>query len=99
VLKPPRRAGPAPRRSAPRRSTPTRPSERPTPSTSANPDAVGDPGASGSASLEVVDADEPPLRVFFGTTPLDLIRDEYAGRIETRGQWSDLSRQAHGHAA
>ena len=37
----------------------------------------GDPQATGSAILELVDADEPPLRVFFGTGTLDMIRAEY----------------------
>lgn len=45
-----------------------------------------------------LDADEPPLRVFFGQTPIDLIKDEYAGRIETWEQWSDVSNRAHGPA-
>jgi hypothetical protein len=63
-----------------------------------NPDAVGGPEATGPAVLDVVDADEPPLRLFFGKTPLDLIKDEYAGRIETWEQWSDVSNRAHGPA-
>ena len=37
----------------------------------------GDPEATGPAILELVDADEPPLRVFFGTGTLDMIRAEY----------------------
>jgi len=63
----------------------------------ANPDAVGDPDATGPAILEVVDADEPPLRIFFGATPLDLVRDDYAHRIETWEQWDGLSKRAHGN--
>ena len=38
----------------------------------------GDPEATGPAILELVDADEPPLRVFFGVGTLDMIRAEYA---------------------
>ncbi len=34
----------------------------------------GDPQATGSAILELVDADEPPLRVFFGTGTLEMIK-------------------------
>ena len=34
----------------------------------------GDPEATGPAILELVDADEPPLRVFFGSGPLDMIK-------------------------
>ena len=63
-----------------------------------NPEAVGDPEATGPAILELVDATDPPLRVFFGAKPLDLIRDEYAHRIETWEQWNDLSQRAHGNA-
>jgi len=62
-----------------------------------NPDAVGDPEATGPAILEVVDADEPPLRIFFGATPLDLVREDYAQRVETWEQWDDLSKRAHGN--
>ena len=58
----------------------------------------GDPDATGPAILDIVDADDPPLRVFFGTGPLDIIRAEYAERIETWERWDDLSRAAHGAA-
>ena len=37
----------------------------------------GDPEATGPAILELVDADEPPLRAFFGAGLLDMIRAEY----------------------
>ena len=63
-----------------------------------NPEAVGDPEATGPAILELVDATDPPLRVFFGATPLGLIRGEYAHRIETWEQWNELSQRAHGNA-
>jgi NAD(P)-dependent dehydrogenase (short-subunit alcohol dehydrogenase family) len=56
----------------------------------------GDPDATGPAMLELVDADEPPLRIFFGQGTLDMIRDEYARRIATWEAWEDLSRRAHG---
>jgi NAD(P)-dependent dehydrogenase (short-subunit alcohol dehydrogenase family) len=58
----------------------------------------GVPEATGPAILELVDAPEPPLRVFFGVGPLDIIRDEYARRIATWEEWDDLSRRAHGIA-
>jgi NAD(P)-dependent dehydrogenase (short-subunit alcohol dehydrogenase family) len=65
----------------------------------AAPAGRGDPEATGPAILEIVDADEPPLRVFFGIGPLDIIRDEYARRIAGWEQWDDLSRAAHGDGA
>jgi len=65
----------------------------------AAPAGPGDPDATGPAILEIVDADEPPLRIFFGIGPLDIIRAEYAQRIETWERWDDLSRAAHGAGA
>ena len=56
----------------------------------------GDPEATGPAILELVDAEDPPLRVFFGDGPLGMIREEYARRIATWEQWNDLSVRAHG---
>ena len=56
----------------------------------------GDPEATGPAILQVVDADEPPLRVFFGVGLLDQIKGEYAKRIETWEQWDDVAVAAHG---
>ncbi|MDQ2796351.1 MAG: SDR family oxidoreductase, partial [Actinomycetota bacterium] len=41
----------------------------------------GDPHAYAAAILRVVDADEPPLRVFFGASPLGTAKDDYASRI------------------
>ena len=58
----------------------------------------GGPEATGPAILEIVDAPEPPLRVFFGVGPLDIIRDEYARRIATWEEWDAVSRRAHGVA-
>jgi NAD(P)-dependent dehydrogenase (short-subunit alcohol dehydrogenase family) len=56
----------------------------------------GDPEATGAAILELVDADEPPLRVFFGTGTLDMIKAEYARRIENWEQWDHLAVAAQG---
>jgi len=56
----------------------------------------GDPQATGPAILKVVDADQPPLRIFFGRGPLEMIRGEYAKRIATWEQWDEVSRMAHG---
>ncbi|MFI9560297.1 SDR family NAD(P)-dependent oxidoreductase [Nonomuraea endophytica] len=54
----------------------------------------GDPEATGAAILAIVDADEPPLRVFFGDQPLPLLRAEYARRIAEWEAWDDLSQSA-----
>ncbi len=59
----------------------------------ANP---GDPLATGPAILDVVDADEPPLRTFFGAGTLDMIKAEYESRIENWERWDELATAAHG---
>jgi NAD(P)-dependent dehydrogenase (short-subunit alcohol dehydrogenase family) len=59
----------------------------------------GDPAATGPAILAVVDAPEPPLRIFFGRGPLDMIRREYAQRLATWEQWDAVSQAAHGTPA
>jgi NAD(P)-dependent dehydrogenase (short-subunit alcohol dehydrogenase family) len=56
----------------------------------------GDPHATGAAILKVVDAAQPPLRIFFGSVGLPLTRAEYARRIETWEKWNDVSVEAQG---
>lgn len=56
----------------------------------------GKPEATGPAILKVVDADKPPLRIFFGSGPFELIKDEYAKRLATWEQWQEVSVAAHG---
>jgi NAD(P)-dependent dehydrogenase (short-subunit alcohol dehydrogenase family) len=56
----------------------------------------GDPAASAAALLQVVDAEEPPLRVFFGTAPLGIAKADYASRIATWEKWNDVSELAQG---
>jgi NAD(P)-dependent dehydrogenase (short-subunit alcohol dehydrogenase family) len=59
----------------------------------------GDPTATGAALLKVVDADNPPLRVFFGTSPLQLVPQVYAERLKTWEEWADVATEAQGSAA
>jgi NAD(P)-dependent dehydrogenase (short-subunit alcohol dehydrogenase family) len=56
----------------------------------------GDPGATGPAILKLVDADQPPLRLFLGIGTLDMIKAEYAKRIATWEEWDDVAVAAHG---
>jgi NAD(P)-dependent dehydrogenase (short-subunit alcohol dehydrogenase family) len=56
----------------------------------------GDPDATGPAILKVVDAKDPPLRIFFGSGGLDMTRAEYARRIETWEKWNTVSMEAQG---
>src|SRR5580658_7319234 len=59
----------------------------------------GDPEATGPAILKVVDATDPPLRIFLGSSGLPMTRAEYARRIETWEKWSDVSIEAQGNLA
>lgn len=59
----------------------------------------GDPDATGPAILKVVDAQEPPLRIFFGSSGLPMTRTEYARRIETWEKWNGVSLEAQGDLA
>lgn len=59
----------------------------------------GDPEATGPAILAVVDAKDPPLRIFFGSGGLPMTRTEYARRIESWEKWNDVSVAAQGNLA
>jgi NAD(P)-dependent dehydrogenase (short-subunit alcohol dehydrogenase family) len=56
----------------------------------------GDPAATRAAILTIVDADTPPLRVFFGAAPLGIATREYESRLATWREWESLSIAAHG---
>jgi NAD(P)-dependent dehydrogenase (short-subunit alcohol dehydrogenase family) len=56
----------------------------------------GDPHASAAAVLEVVDADEPPLRVFFGAAALTIAKADYESRLQTWEKWQPVAERAQG---
>ena len=56
----------------------------------------GDPVATREAVLAVVDADEPPLRIFFGDGPLAIAARDYESRLATWRAWEPVSVAAHG---
>jgi NAD(P)-dependent dehydrogenase (short-subunit alcohol dehydrogenase family) len=58
--------------------------------------APGDPKASAAAVLKVVDAQEPPLRVFFGDAPLGLAKADYEERLRTWEEWQPVAELAQG---
>ena len=60
---------------------------------------LGDPIATAPAIMKVVDATEPPLRIFLGAGNLDMIRAEYAGRIAVWEQWDPIAIEAQGKTA
>ena len=60
----------------------------------------GDPAAAARALLEVVDAEDPPLRVLFGALfgrPVtDIAQDVYERRLKEWSAWEDLTARAYG---
>jgi NAD(P)-dependent dehydrogenase (short-subunit alcohol dehydrogenase family) len=56
----------------------------------------GDPQASAAAVLKIVDAANPPLRVFFGELPLQLAKADYESRLATWEEWQPVSVEAQG---
>ena len=56
----------------------------------------GDPAATREPILKVVDAEQPPLRVFFGQAPLGIATKDYESRLATWNQWQPVSVQAQG---
>jgi NAD(P)-dependent dehydrogenase (short-subunit alcohol dehydrogenase family) len=56
----------------------------------------GDPGASAAAVLTIVDAEEPPLRCFFGTAPLGIATADYERRLATWQEWQPVAELAQG---
>jgi NAD(P)-dependent dehydrogenase (short-subunit alcohol dehydrogenase family) len=56
----------------------------------------GDPAASARAVLKIVDAERPPLRVFFGDGPLQIAATDYEQRLATWREWEHISLEAQG---
>jgi NAD(P)-dependent dehydrogenase (short-subunit alcohol dehydrogenase family) len=56
----------------------------------------GDPMATREAILAVVDAENPPLRIFFGDGPLNIATRDYESRLATWREWEPVSKAAHG---
>ncbi|ORW63995.1 SDR family oxidoreductase [Mycobacterium saskatchewanense] len=56
----------------------------------------GNPSASAAALLKVVDAEEPPLRVFFGSSPLQTAKADYESRLRTWEEWQPVAELAQG---
>lgn len=60
---------------------------------------VGDPAATAPALLAIVDAEDPPLRVFFGVEPLSMVTTDYESRLATWRDWQHLAIAAHGRTS
>ena len=56
----------------------------------------GNPTASAAALLKVVDAEEPPLRAFFGASALATAKADYENRLRTWERWQPVAELAQG---
>ncbi|MES2456070.1 MAG: SDR family NAD(P)-dependent oxidoreductase [Bacteroidota bacterium] len=59
-------------------------------------EAFGVPEATTEAVLKLVDAENPPLRLFLGKVALPWVKQVYAERLNTWEEWADVSAAAHG---
>lgn len=60
--------------------------------------APGDPQATRGPILKIVDAAEPPLRVFFGEAPLAIATRDYESRLALWREWQPVALEAQGGA-
>ena len=58
--------------------------------------AYGEAHEAPQAIMRVVDADPPPLRVFFGRAPLGIAEQDYEGRLATWREWQPVAEIAQG---
>jgi NAD(P)-dependent dehydrogenase (short-subunit alcohol dehydrogenase family) len=58
--------------------------------------APGNPVATREAILQVVDSDNPPLRLFLGESPLRIAVADYGSRLSTWAQWQQVAAGAQG---
>ncbi|MEU4235893.1 SDR family oxidoreductase [Actinoplanes sp. NPDC026619] len=56
----------------------------------------GDPTATRSAILKIVDAENPPLRIFFGSAPIGIATADYESRLAEWREWQPVSIEAQG---
>ncbi len=56
----------------------------------------GDPVATRDAVLKIVDAEHPPLRIFFGEAPLGIATRDYESRLAEWRKWEPVSIEAQG---
>jgi NAD(P)-dependent dehydrogenase (short-subunit alcohol dehydrogenase family) len=61
--------------------------------------APGSPAAAAAALLEVVDSEQPPLRVLFGAQAPQIVTGIYERRLQTWQDGADLALLAHGSRA
>ena len=59
----------------------------------------GDPKATANAILKLVDAENPPLRLFLGSHNLSQVRVAYANRLATWEEWQSVAEAAQGDSS
>lgn len=59
-------------------------------------DSFGKPEATVGAILKLVDAENPPLRLFLGKVAFPWVKQVYAERLATWEQWEEVATKAHG---
>ena len=57
------------------------------------------PAATREAILAIVDAEQPPLRIFLGEAPLGIATADYESRLATWREWQPVSAAAQGDPA
>ena len=57
----------------------------------------GDPAATPDAVLRLVDAPNPPLRLFLGKHTLPWVKNVYQERLDTWQEWDEVAVAAHGN--
>ena len=80
----------------PRCRTTTRCTRRPIGCARSGSPSPAIPKASAAAILKIVDAEQPPLRVFFGEVPLQLAKADYENRLKTWEEWQPVAVLAQG---
>lgn len=61
-----------------------------------NTSGPGDPRASAAALMEIVDAEEPPLRCLFGAAAFGIVKADYESRLATWQEWDRVAQLAQG---
>ena len=57
----------------------------------------GEPIATAEAILKIVDAEQPPLRIFLGEQPFQWATEQYKKRLENWQHWQPVSASAQGN--
>ena len=63
---------------------------------STSKDFYGDPVATAEAILKLLDAEDPPLRLFLGRKAYPLVKQVYQSRLDEWDKWNHVSEAAHG---